>query len=85
MASANIHLHDDDGEPHGHVYTLGSGESFISVEMSGSLSVILAGRDQDAVDSARVMADALKEAADKLQARLDASISDEPKRKGEAA
>lgn len=74
MAGVTIHLRLEDGAPTGDVLTIsgghGAGESFINLTISGSLSLIPAGRDHEAVASARALAAALTDAANTLEAAL---------------
>jgi hypothetical protein len=70
MASATIHLHGND-KPSAQVLTIDSnGESFICVDVSDDIGIIMCGRDHAAVQNTRAVAKALNDAADKLAAML---------------
>jgi hypothetical protein len=70
MAGVTIHLHPEDGAMQADALTFpDNGESFICLTVSGSLSLILPGRDAVAVDAARAWARTLTTVADALAAK----------------
>ena len=75
MASATIHLHDDDGDPRGDALAIYNGESFIMLTIGSGLALILPGHDHVAITSARAIARALTHTADQLEARLNADVA----------
>jgi hypothetical protein len=71
MAGVTIHLNAEDGAMQADALTIpDNGETFICLTVSGSLSLILPGRDAVAVDAARAWARTLTTVADVLAAKL---------------
>lgn len=70
ISTVSVSLMPSAFQPHAHVLSFDSGQSFITVKLHPDVSIILDGFDLDSVHNARDLAAVLTKAADDLAEKL---------------